>query len=141
MTTTNTMSYKGYTARIQYDDDDAVFYGDLVDLADVITFSGSSVTELREGFHASVDSYLQWCEERGKEPDRPYSGKVQLRFAPSLHRDAAVLAARMKLSLNTFIVQGIEKQVHLARAAMSSPRPEAASDHPPATQNEHVFSR
>lgn len=48
-----------------------------------------------------MDEYLDWCAERGKRPEKPFSGKLVLRIAPEVHRDAVIAAARNRKSLNT----------------------------------------
>ncbi len=108
----NTMRYRGYTASIQYDDEDQEFFGDVVDLRDTITFSGSSVAELRDAFHAAVDDYIEFCEQRGEAPEKPYSGRFVLRIEPSLHRRASVAAEVQRVSLNAFVEDAIERAVH-----------------------------
>ena len=107
--TSNTMQYRGYVAAISYAADERRFYGDVLDLADTIAFSGSSVGELEEGFAAAVDAYLDWCAERGKEPSKPFSGRVLLRLAPDLHRAATLAAAARRASLNAFLVGCVER--------------------------------
>jgi predicted HicB family RNase H-like nuclease len=32
----------------------------------------------------SVDFYLAWCAERGKTPEKPFSGKFMVRNSPEL---------------------------------------------------------
>lgn len=107
----NVMTYKGYTAKIEYVDEDRELFGEVIDLSDTIVFSGASVDELESSFHSAVDDYLAYCEERGIEPAKPYSGRVQLRLPPSLHRDACVAAASRGESLNAFFVEAISKAV------------------------------
>ncbi len=68
------MQYKGYMARIQFDDEANLFHGEVTKIRDVITFQGRSVDELRDAFEASVDDYLAFCAERGENPDEPFSG-------------------------------------------------------------------
>jgi len=68
------MSYKGYRAAVTFDDDAGVFHGEIVDTRDVITFSGTSVEQLEREFRFSVDDYLAVCAERGRQPDKPFSG-------------------------------------------------------------------
>lgn len=118
----NTMKYRGYTASIQYDDEDQEFCGDVVDLRDTITFSGSSVAELRDAFHAAVDDYIEFCEQRGEAPEKPYSGRFVLRIEPSLHRRASVAAEVQQVSLNAFVEDAIQRAVHtpLVRLAPES---------------------
>jgi predicted HicB family RNase H-like nuclease len=102
------MEYKGYTATVEFDDAEGVFHGTVQDLRDVVTFEGTSVEQLRQEFRNSVDDYLEFCARRGKEPDRPYSGKVLLRLTPDLHRAAAVAAAREGASLNAWVAGLVE---------------------------------
>ena len=88
----NAMSYKGYTARIEYDPDDRLFVGHLARIRDIIGFHGSSVAELEATFHESVDDYLAACAKLGQSPDKPASGKMMLRVPQEVHR-AALIAA------------------------------------------------
>ena len=76
------MKYKGYTAHIEYDEEGGIFHGEVLDLRDVITFEGRSVAELRSALRDSVDYYLEFCEKRGEEPDRPFSGRLMVRLPP-----------------------------------------------------------
>ena len=75
----NSMSYNGYTAHIEYDDDDGIFVGHLAGIRDIVSFHGSTVNELRVHFHDAVDHYLAVCAERGEQPQKPYSGNLMLR--------------------------------------------------------------
>ena len=115
--TSNTMQYRGYVASVSYAADERRFYGDVLDLADSITFSGSSVRELEEGFAAAVDAYLDWCAERGKEPAKPFSGRVLLRLTPDLHRAATLAAAARRQSLNAYLVGCVERALLAERTA------------------------
>lgn len=112
----NTMQYRGYTASIEFDGDDRLFVGDVIDIADTITFTGRTVDELETGFATAVDAYLDWCAERGKEPSRPFSGRINLRFDPWLHREAAMAAAANRTSLNAFLVACVEQGLRACRA-------------------------
>ena len=48
-----TMTYKDYEAVVDFDDEAEVFHGEVINLRDVITFQGESVTELKEAFWAN----------------------------------------------------------------------------------------
>jgi len=103
------MEYKGYTAGpIDFDPKENTFFGTVSGLKDVIHFEGSTAKELARAFRASIDSYLEYCEETGQEPDRPYNGKILLRTDPELHRKAALRAAVEGVSLNRWISRQIE---------------------------------
>lgn len=99
------MAYKGYIGHVEFDDEAGIFHGEVVNTRDVITFQGSSVDELRREFEQSVDVYLNFCAKHGKEPDKPFSGKLALRMKPELHRAIAVAAKREHKSLNTLITE------------------------------------
>ena len=59
------MNYKGYIGQAEYDDENQVFSGSVINTRDVITFQGKTVQELENAFHESVDDYLAWCHEDG----------------------------------------------------------------------------
>ena len=99
------LNYKGYTGHVEFDDEAGLFHGEVLDLKDVITFQGRSVEELERAFQESVDDYLAFCQERGEEPDKPFSGRLMLRLPPSLHRSVYVRAQREGKSLNQWITE------------------------------------
>lgn len=96
----NTMSYKGYSARVEYDDEDGIFTGRIAGIRDAVGFHADSVAELREAFHEAVEDYLETCARIGKEPQKAFSGQMMFRVNPELHRKAAVAAELAGKSLN-----------------------------------------
>jgi predicted HicB family RNase H-like nuclease len=106
-----TMSYKGYQAIVEYDEDAGIFHGEVADLRDVITFQGKSVAELKKAFAASIEDYLAFCKERGEEPEKPFSGQFVVRTAPSLHKDISTAARRAGISLNKWVASALQKAV------------------------------
>jgi len=105
------MEYKGYIGHVEFDDEVNIFHGEVVNTRDVITFQGSSVRELRKAFKDSVNDYLEFCEERGESPDKPFSGKFVLRISPELHRKLYASAKREGKSLNAWVTKSLEKVV------------------------------
>jgi len=103
------MNYKGYIARVELDDEASIFHGEVINTRDVITFQGQSVAELKSAFEASVDDYLAFCEERGEDPEQPYSGKFMLRITPDQHRLAVLAAKKAGKSLNAWIAEQISR--------------------------------
>ena len=99
------MQYKGYTGRVEFDDDADLFHGEVIGLRDVITFQGRTVDELKGAFHDSVDDYLAFCARRGEEPEKPLTGKLMLRLPPDLHRKVYVAAKEEGTSLNAWITR------------------------------------
>jgi predicted HicB family RNase H-like nuclease len=103
------LKYKGYTGHAIFDDEAGLFHGEVEHTRDVITFQGRSVDELETAFRDSIDDYLEWCAARGKSPDKPFSGRVVLRMPPPLHRRLATEASRQGKSLNTVVLEKLEK--------------------------------
>lgn len=103
------MDYRGYRAAVTYDDDAGVFHGEVVGTRDVITFEGTSVDELRKEFRFSIDDYLAVCAERGRQPDKAFSGKIPLRVAPQVHRAATAAAKSAGKSLNAWLAETVEQ--------------------------------
>lgn len=99
------LKYKNYTGYVIYDDEARIFHGEVVGLKAVITFQGTSVDEIETAFKDSVDDYLDWCKKRGKEPEKAYSGKLNLRMPPDLHAKVAVQAAQQGVSINSYIIK------------------------------------
>lgn len=105
---TNTIEHKGYVGKVEFDNDAGVLHGEVMNLRDVITFQGESVAELRQAFIDSVEDYLEFCAERGEEPEKPYSGKFVVRIDPKLHRDITICAKRASKSLNQWVSEVLE---------------------------------
>jgi predicted HicB family RNase H-like nuclease len=66
----DTMGYKGFTARVEFDDDDGIFIGRVLEMSDAISFHANSVADLRREFQVSIDDYLAYCAETGKGQKR-----------------------------------------------------------------------
>ena len=101
------MEYKGYTGIVEFDHDAEIFHGEIANLRDVITFQGRSVDELRQAFVDSIDDYLSWCDERGKKPDKPFSGKFMVRIDPQAHREINTAARKSGKSLNAWVAENL----------------------------------
>ena len=66
---------------------------------------------LKREYHGSIDDNLSWCAEDGVEPRRGFSGKLNLRLGPDLHRQVSVEAAARDLSINEWITRTISKEI------------------------------
>lgn len=109
------MEYEGYVAKIEYDEDDEVFHGRIVNIRDLVTFQGHSDAALRAALIDSVADYRAMCVEEGAAPQPPLSGRVVVRVDPSLHRDAVIAATRSGQTLNAFVREAIAR--HADRSA------------------------
>jgi predicted HicB family RNase H-like nuclease len=97
------IDYKGYTGIFEFDPELRLFAGHVIDLRDEIYFEGESVEELEQSMRRAIDHYLEVCETRGEAPERPFSGKLNMRLGPQLHRAAAAAAAADGQSLNDWL--------------------------------------
>jgi predicted HicB family RNase H-like nuclease len=97
------INYKGYTGVFEFDAELRLFAGHVIDLRDEIYFEGESVEELERSMKRAVEHYLDVCEARGEAPERPFSGRLNMRLGPQLHRAAAAAAAAEGESLNDWL--------------------------------------
>lgn len=107
----NTMSHKGYTARVEFDERDNIFVGRILGVRTMISFHGDNVAELRAEFAAAVDDFLRDCKKKGLKPEKPASGKLLLRVSPEIHGAALVAAQAAGKSLNQWATDLLENAV------------------------------
>ena len=105
----NTMTYKGYSARIEYDDEDGIFIGRLAGIRDGVSFHADTVEALRDAFHEAVEDYIETCAKIGRDPQKAFSGQVMFRVDPEVHRKAALAAELSGKSLNQWAGEVLER--------------------------------
>ena len=110
------MKYKGYIGKTEYDRNENIFTASVVNADVVITGQGKSKEEAELMLAASIDDYLKWCEEDGVSPEKPFSGRFNVRIQPSLHQQAVVAAKSLNLSLNGFIEKSVRDEVAMCGA-------------------------
>ena len=113
MTATNSMSYKGYFARVDFEPDDGLFVGRLAGINDVIGFHADSVAQLVEAFHEAVDDYVATCDRAGKAPEKAFSGNVMFRISPEVHARAALAAQLAGKSLNQWGEEALDRAANV----------------------------
>jgi len=111
------MEYKGYFGTVEYDAQARIFHGDIINTKDVITFQGTTVKEIEQAFKDSINDYISWCKEEGVEPEKPYSGKFNVRLSPELHRQIVILAKKKHISLNSLVEKAITDEIAILREA------------------------
>jgi predicted HicB family RNase H-like nuclease len=109
----NSMSHKGYTARIDFDDRDNIFVGRVLGLHTIISFHGETVKQLRSAFETAIEEFLLDCKEQGIRPEKPASGKMMLRVPPALHGAALVAAEAAGKSLNQWATEVLAQASHV----------------------------
>jgi predicted HicB family RNase H-like nuclease len=107
----NTMTFQGYTARVDYDERDDILVGRILGLRSIISFHGKTVEELRRQFKAAVKDYLDDCAEQGVSPEKPASGKLLIRVPPEVHSQALVKAQAEGKSLNQWATEALQQAI------------------------------
>lgn len=78
------IKYKGYIGAVDFDPEIDLFHGTVINTNDVITFYGASVTELRKEMQNSIEGYIEFCEEQGKIPDKPFSSEFTVQMSSEM---------------------------------------------------------
>ena len=105
------IEYKGYTAKVEFDDKAEIFHGEVIGIKDVVTFQGRTAKELKKAFKDSVDDYVDFCSKRGEAPDKPFTGKFVVRLSPELHRKIYVSAKLSGESINAWLNEKLNRVV------------------------------
>ncbi len=111
----NVMEYNGYYTKIEYSVEDGVLYGKLEGINDLVTFESDSIKKIEKEFHNAVDDYIDYCESKGVEPNKTYSGKFNVRIDPELHKQIVIEAYMEDVSLNQCVQNAIERYVKSKR--------------------------
>ena len=96
----NVLAYKGYFAPVEFNAEQHVLTGMVAGIRDAIVFEGSTAEEVEQCFHDAVDDYLEFCAEKGKEPERAFKGSFNV-------RTGSLAAAKKGESLNKFVAEAI----------------------------------
>ncbi|MCH5182924.1 MAG: type II toxin-antitoxin system HicB family antitoxin [Oscillospiraceae bacterium] len=108
----NILEYKGYFSKIEYSSKDNVLHGKVEGIADLINFESSNCDEIEKEFQNAVDDYLEFCQEIGKSPEKPYKGSFNVRIHPDLHKKADTIAKKQGITLNQFVSDAIASHLN-----------------------------
>ncbi len=109
MTGSNVMEYKGYIGTVEFSAEDNILFGKIIGINGLVSYEGDSISALREDFEASVDDYLEMCEEKRIDPQKCYKGSFNVRISPELHRTIAIMAAANNKTLNATVEEALLK--------------------------------
>ena len=105
------LTYKGFIGSVHYAAEDRVLYGKVEGVNDLITFEGSTVDELEEGFKYMVDEHIKDCHSTNSPVEKSYKGNLNIRLSPELHKKAAHNAAMKGVSLNQYINDALKNDL------------------------------
>ena len=105
----NLMKYKEYLGSVNYNDEDEILYGKVEYIRSLISYEGQDVESLQASFHEAVDDYLELCQLKGIEPEKPFKGSFNIRPGSNLHRRAAYAAIEQGINLNQLVTEALEQ--------------------------------
>jgi predicted HicB family RNase H-like nuclease len=103
------MNYKGYTASIDYSDEEGCLIGEVVGIRHIILFRGSTLSEINETFKEMIDEYLENCKN-GIEPNKPPT-EIMVPFPPELYALAHVKAESAGVTVRQFMHTAVQQFV------------------------------
>ena len=103
--------HKGFIGSVHFSTEDEVLYGTIEGIPDIISFEGTSVTELKQAFKQSVDDYIALCKKHNKPVLKSLKGSFNVRIKTELHQKAFTYAITNGITLNQFIQNTIEKEL------------------------------
>lgn len=105
------LEYKDFHGTVHFSNEDAVFFGKISGINDLITFEGSSVKELQKAFMEAVEDYISLCAKRKIPVLKSMKGSFNVRISPDLHQKAAMVSSKQGVSLNQFVQKAIENSL------------------------------
>jgi len=107
----NTLEYKKFVGSVNFSEEDDVFFGKIEGINALVTFEGQTVAGLKKAFKEAVADYLEFCKVKGIKAQKTYSGVLNVRLSPEIHRKAAMIATKSGTTLNGLIKKAVEKEL------------------------------
>jgi len=108
----NKLEYKGYFGSIEYSEEDNCFFGKVLGMnKSCITYEGENASELIEDFRGAVDMYLEHCNTKKIQPERPYNGVLNIIIPIETHSKIAMYVENRGTSINSFVCESIERRL------------------------------
>lgn len=60
------VEYRGYIGSIEYDQEDKLYYGKLLNTRDFVNYHADNIMSLEGHYHEAVDDYIKVKKEIGK---------------------------------------------------------------------------
>ena len=108
----NFIEHKGYVGTVEYSAEDNILFGQVVGIRGLISYEGDSIEQLKADFVEAIDDYLIECEANGKEPQQPYSGKLDdVSISPELHRDFILHSSRKNKRIDEALEEAMKNYI------------------------------
>lgn len=112
----STLEYKGYAGSVEFSATDECMFGKLLYIRDLVTYEATTAKSLVKEFRAATDDYLKTCATRGKAPDTPFKGSLNVRLGSTLHRGAALAAQREGVKINEYVKRAVSEKLRRQQA-------------------------
>ena len=101
----DTLKYKDFVGVVGYSAEDEVFHGKIDGIDGLVTFEAENSKDLKKAFEgAVVDGYIAFCNLRkGINPYKSFTGTLNVRVKPELHKKAYQSALQRGISLNQVV--------------------------------------
>ncbi|MDM8566047.1 type II toxin-antitoxin system HicB family antitoxin [Candidatus Halobeggiatoa sp. HSG11] len=107
----NLMSINGTKAFIQYDQEIDMFRGEFIGLNGGADFYAKDIDSLKKEAEISLKVFLNACKEKGINPYKNFSGKLNITIAPQLHEEAMLVAKSQNISLDKLVSIALQKTI------------------------------
>ena len=105
------MQYKGLYGTATVDIANNRIHGHVVGTRDKISYEGANIEELVADFHAAVDDYIEFCEKKGKKPEKSFSGNILFRPGPEVHGELVQTAQKCGKSVNAWLLDLVREAI------------------------------
>ncbi|KAF3981355.1 MAG: type II toxin-antitoxin system HicB family antitoxin [Methylococcales symbiont of Hymedesmia sp. n. MRB-2018] len=105
------LSYKNYLGSVNFDLEEYIIYGEIMFINDLVTYEATSITQLKNEFELAVDDYIDTCKTLNREPQKSFSGSLNIRIGAKLHKKVAMEAHLSGISLNEFIKKSVDDKL------------------------------
>lgn len=108
------LTYKGHTARIEFDAEDRIFFGRIAGIEDGVGFHADTVDDLVTAFQEAVDDYVETRARIGGLGAAP--GMLRLVVDAGLRASVAEAARDAGQTLDDFSATALRRAVETAAA-------------------------
>ena len=105
------IEYAGYKGSVEFSAKDRSFFGQVLFIDSLLMYHGTSIAEIEAAFKETIDSYLEFCKSRNREPLKPYSGSFNIRISPDDHKSLSEIAYLKDVSMNVLVAQALHDYV------------------------------
>ena len=106
------VEHKGYIGMAECSDDRLLHASVINTRYPIANCFAADYETLKKEFRASIDVYLDWCQEDGDEPERPSSvNRLKLFLELPLYRRISLAALRNQTNIEDWIMDAVEREL------------------------------